>query len=205
MRLLFETLRFEPPYAPSTWGEVWFQGCFFGWSLFEVWVNARQWSAQSHNQDRFTRFILLGGIILGFGIARLIALFLPLFAITWNRDLVFYSGTALIIIGVVFRAIAIYQLGKYFVPEVVIQPGQRVIERGLYRYVRHPSYTGILISLVGVGLGLTNGLALMTLVAIGFVLLTYRMHVEETALLAAFGDEYRRYMDRTKRIIPFLL
>lgn len=203
--LFWDTVRFLPPYAPSMEAVLLFQSCFFGWALFEAWVNVRQWSANSSNQDRFTRFLLLGGIIASFGVARWAALFLPSFAIRANRDLVFYSGTALIVLGVLFRATAIYQLGKFFVPEVVIQPDQRVIDRGLYRYLRHPSYTGILISLIGVGLGLTNWFSLIILVVVGFGLLTYRMQVEEAALLAAFGDDYRRYMVRTKRIIPFVL
>lgn len=205
MDFLIRHLLFEPPYTPSDIGRWLFGLCFFGWSLFEAWVNLRQWSANSSNQDRLSRIILIGGILMGFNFTRLAALYTSQFSINMGREGVFYLGTLLIPMGVVLRYIAIDQLGKFFVPEVVIQPGQRVIDTGVYRYVRHPSYTGIMIALVGVGIAFTNWLSLFILVATGYSLLTYRMKVEETALLRAFGDEYRRYMARTKRLIPFLL
>jgi protein-S-isoprenylcysteine O-methyltransferase Ste14 len=193
------------PYIPSEIGGWLFGLCFFGWALFEAWVNVRQWSAHSDNQDRWSRVILIVGIVIAFGIAFIVSSLLPAFAIKQGREVLFYLGTALIPMGVLLRYIAIDQLGKFFVPEVVIQPGQRVIDTGVYRYVRHPSYTGILIALVGVGLASTNGLSLFILVVTGYSLLTYRMNIEEAALLRAFGDEYRDYMRRTKRLIPFVL
>lgn len=205
MDFLTRHLLFEPQYTPSEMGRWLFGLCFFGWALFEAWVNLRQWSANSSNQDRLSRIILIGGILMGFNFTRLAALYMPQFNIHTWRDGIFYGGTLLIPLGVILRYIAIDQLGKFFVPEVVIQPGQRVIDTGLYRYVRHPSYTGIMIALVGVGFAFTNWLSLLILVATGYSLLTYRMRVEEAALLHAFGDEYRRYMTRTRRLIPFVL
>jgi len=205
MDFINRQLLFEPPYTPSDMGRWLFGLCFFGWAAFEVWVNLRQSSANSSNQDRFSRFVLIGGTLMGFNFIRLAALYLPTFAITAWRDGVFYLGTLLIPLGVILRYIAIDQLGKFFVPEVVIQPGQRVINTGVYHYLRHPSYTGLMLALTGVGLAFTNWLSLLIIVATGYSLLTYRMNVEEAALLNAFGDEYRRYMARTKRIIPFLL
>ncbi len=205
MDLITRHLLFEPPYVPSEMGRWLFELCFFGWGLFEIWVNLRQWSANSSNQDRFSRFILIGGVLLGFNFTRLAALYAPQLNFTDWRNGVFYLGTMLIPVGVFLRYCSIDQLGKFFVPEVVIQPEHQVIDTGLYRYVRHPSYTGILIALVGVGLAFTNWLSLIIPVATGYGLLTYRMKVEEAALLHAFGDEYRRYMSRTRRLIPFLL
>jgi protein-S-isoprenylcysteine O-methyltransferase Ste14 len=205
MDFITRHLLFEPPYTPSDIGRWLFGLCFFGWALFEVGVNLRQWASHSNNQDRLSRFILIGGALMGFNFMRVVALYLPTFAITLWRDGLFYLGTFLIPLGVLLRYIAIDQLGQFFVPEVVIQPGQRVIDTGLYRYIRHPSYTGLMLAFVGVGLAFTNWLSLLIIVATGYSLLTYRMKIEEAALLNAFGDEYQRYMARTKRIIPFIL
>ncbi|HKC18217.1 MAG TPA: isoprenylcysteine carboxylmethyltransferase family protein, partial [Candidatus Dormibacteraeota bacterium] len=75
---------------------------------------------------------------------------------------------------------------------------------GLYRYVRHPSYSGSLLTVLGVLLCSTNWLALACFVLAlpGFL---YRIRVEEGALLTALGEPYRDYMARTKRLVPFLL
>ncbi len=94
-------------------------------------------------------------------------------------------------------------MGRYFTPEVTIQPGQRVIDQGLYRFLRHPSYTGTFITLLGYGLALTNGLSLAIMLVLPGLAYAFRMRVEEVALREAFGDEYRDYMRRTKRLIPF--
>jgi len=81
-----------------------------------------------------------------------------------------------------------------------------VIEAGPYRFIRHPSYTGFLITLLGFGLSLTNNwlslLVIMGCALIGFI---YRIYVEERVLQAHLGQPYQEYMQRTKRLIPFLL
>jgi protein-S-isoprenylcysteine O-methyltransferase Ste14 len=77
-----------------------------------------------------------------------------------------------------------------------------LINRGPYRLVRHPSYAGLLLALVGVGIA--NGSALSVLVCILAPLpaVVWRIRVEEAALTSAFGDSYRDYSRRTHRLIP---
>jgi len=72
-------------------------------------------------------------------------------------------------------------------------------------YERHPSYTGTFITILGYGLTLTNSLSLAVMLIVPGALYGFRIWVEEAALLEAFGEEYRAYMRRTKRIIPFVL
>ena len=79
-----------------------------------------------------------------------------------------------------------------------------MVERGAYRYVRHPSYTAGVLMFAGIGLALGNWLGLlaqMGLVTAGY---WYRVVVEERALAATIGDPYRSYMRRTKRFVPFV-
>jgi protein-S-isoprenylcysteine O-methyltransferase len=191
------------PYIPSPLGGVLFALLFGGWALFEAWTNLKSWPAGSLNQDQLSRYVIIGGMWLSFVLA-LAASGLPMFHLSMARPQVFYLGLGLMLAGLLFRAFAIRQLGRFFTPEVTIQPGQRLMDQGLYRYLRHPSYTGTFITILGFGLALTNGLSLLIMLLLPGLAYAYRMRVEEAALCAAFGDVYRDYMRRTRRLIPFI-
>lgn len=190
-------------FVPSVAGAVAVLACFWGWVAFEVWVNLKTWQAGSMNRDRLSRYLIIGAVGVAVNLA-MAATMVHALDMTTRRAEVFYLGITLMLVGLLFRWVAIRQLGQFFVPEVTIQPGQRVIDAGLYRYLRHPSYTGILLTLVGFGFALTNFLSLLLLLGISSPALAYRIRQEEAVLLEAFGEEYRRYMVRTKRLIPFL-
>lgn len=114
----------------------------------------------------------------------------------------FWIGIALVLIGVVIRAVAIVTLGRFFTVNVAIQKEHELIERGMYRHLRHPSYLGSLLSFFGVGLAMGNWLSLAIAFLVPFFAISYRMAVEERALINHFGDRYRDYAHRTKRLIP---
>ena len=88
---------------------------------------------------------------------------------------------------------------------MAIAPDQHVIEAGPYRLIRHPSYTGLLITLLGFGLSTTNWLSLLVLMGCVLIGLCYRIHVEERVLQEHLGQQYQEYMQRTNRLIPFVL
>jgi protein-S-isoprenylcysteine O-methyltransferase Ste14 len=117
----------------------------------------------------------------------------------------FWIGIALIVAGIIIRAIAIVTLWRYFTVDVAIANGHELVERGIYRFIRHPSYTGSLLSLLGLGIALRNWISLAVVVITTFLALSYRVRVEEAALIEHFGDRYREYMKRTTRFIPGLL
>ncbi len=88
--------------------------------------------------------------------------------------------------------------------DVTIEKDHELVERGPFRMVRHPSYTGVLLAFVGLGLSLGNWAALLViLLPIGAAFI-HRMNVEENALSAALGSQYTDYMRRTKRLVPFV-
>jgi len=112
------------------------------------------------------------------------------------------GGLLLLILGYAIRASAIRSLGKYFTGTVVIKNDHQLIRTGLYKYLRHPAYTGTLLAHLGLGLAFANWFSVL-LSSVPFLLVAmYRMHVEEQALAASFGDEYSSYCDTSKRLIP---
>ena len=104
--------------------------------------------------------------------------------------------------GLAIRWMAILKLGRSFTANVVIQRQQRVEKTGVFRFVRHPSYTGLLIIFAGIGLNTRSWVGLAIVMFPIAVALLYRIHVEEKALSEAFGDEYQSYCRSTKRLIP---
>jgi protein-S-isoprenylcysteine O-methyltransferase Ste14 len=141
---------------------------------------------------------------IGIAMAVLMSLFLPQAAISWKRPAVFLAGICFMLMGVALRWYSAAVLGKYFTFDVAIQGGQTLIEAGPYRYVRHPSYGGALLSLLGFGLALGNWAGLSAaLSCLGFAYF-YRIPIEEQALSSALGDVYKQYMNRTWRLVPFL-
>jgi protein-S-isoprenylcysteine O-methyltransferase len=191
-------------YAPSLAGLLAFTACFCGWALFELWVNLRLWRPGSLNRDGLTRYLIIAGMLLSFVLALAAARWHRLDFPAGVRPALFWLGLCLMIAGLALRFVAIGQLGRFFVPEVAIQPGQRLVDRGLYRYLRHPSYTGSFITTVGYALALGNWLSLLVMLLLPGLVFGLRMRLEEAALIEAFGPEYFAYMRRTKRLIPFL-
>lgn len=113
-------------------------------------------------------------------------------------------GLALIVAGVAFRQYAIQVLGRHFSPRVRIDPHHRLVERGPYRWVRHPAYTGAWAALVGVGLLTRSVPAVLVYIVVAGVGFINRIHVEERVLRGHFGAEYDAYARRTWRLLPFV-
>ena len=140
------------------------------------------------------------GIALAFSLSFL----LPQAAISWKRTSVFFMGICLMLFGIALRWYSAGILGKYFTFDIAIHGGQVLVEAGPYRYIRHPSYSGALLSLLGFGLALGNWAGLGTSLSCLGAAYAYRIPIEETALSTALGDPYRQYVRRTWRLVPFL-
>lgn len=111
-------------------------------------------------------------------------------------------GVILIIIGEVFRLWATYTLGRSFTYVVVTSKKQKLITKGPYNLVRHPSYFGGLLVVIGFGI-VSQSLATAALYILFLcAAYAYRIHVEENALVRRFGREYKEYADRIAMIVP---
>jgi protein-S-isoprenylcysteine O-methyltransferase Ste14 len=118
--------------------------------------------------------------------------------------LVFCIGTIIMLMGLGFRIWAIITLGKSFRTTVETHQGQKVITKGPYKLLRHPSYTGLLLTGCGYGIALQNWLSLIFAVVLPLAALLYRIHIEERAMVESLGTEYQTYQRSTKKLIPWI-
>jgi protein-S-isoprenylcysteine O-methyltransferase Ste14 len=116
----------------------------------------------------------------------------------------FVIGEAMVLCGAGLRLWAIRSLGHYFTRTVMVSSDQRVVTTGPYAFVRHPSYTALLMYMVGFGILLGNWLGVLGLTGAMLVALVYRIRVEEEALSAALGEAYTRYAAQHKRLVPLI-
>jgi protein-S-isoprenylcysteine O-methyltransferase len=114
-------------------------------------------------------------------------------------------ASALVLIGLLIRLTAIRQLGRFFSVDLGIHGDHKLIQEGWYKMVRHPTYTGALISFFGLTLIFQD--LRFNLIFISIVLGAYlwRIKVEEGMLLSKFSAEYADYRVRTKALIPWLI
>ena len=113
-------------------------------------------------------------------------------------------GISLIVVGAAVRWTAVRTLKGLFTVNVSILEGHTIVKSGLYKHLRHPSYTGLLLRHFGLALALANWLSMLIIVVPVTAALLYRIRVEERALREAFGSEYEAYSLTTKRLIPKL-
>jgi protein-S-isoprenylcysteine O-methyltransferase len=119
----------------------------------------------------------------------------------WIRAaaLVLFAG------GLGLRWWAVITLGKFFTIDVATHDDHALVSTGPFRFVRHPSYTGLLLAFLGFGVSLGNAVSLLVLMVPIVATLAYRMRVEEAVLRRALGTSYEAYCARTKRLIPGVL
>jgi protein-S-isoprenylcysteine O-methyltransferase Ste14 len=150
--------------------------------------------------DRGSRVIILLSIFVSIAIASIFGTN----EVTLLPEAFFYAGIVLMLAGIAFRQWAIFVLGRFFSTTVRILSNHRIVTNGPYRFIRHPAYTGALLTLVGLGLGSRTWAGTLIIVVLFGIVYNYRMNVEERALRAEFGLEYTSYAKKTKRLIPFL-
>jgi len=97
-----------------------------------------------------------------------------------------------------------HTLGRYFTFIVQTSCDQPVITDGPYRVIRHPSYAGILLVVMAIGLFIGNWWSFITLSLADAAAFVLRIRVEERALLQNLGDDYRNYAATHKRLVPFI-
>ena len=176
------------------------------WLLSEIIGTAiipriRRGGSVIERKDRFSGLYIFATIF----IALILSFYFAGARIAMLPGWVFSLGILLIILGIILRQLSMAILGKYFSGVVGIQKDQKVIEKGPYKYVRHPSYTGALMIFIGLGLALQSGAAVLTLIVLFIIAYGFRIYVEEKALVSELGEPYLDYKKRTKRLIPYVV
>ncbi|MHB1686765.1 MAG: methyltransferase family protein [Ignavibacteriaceae bacterium] len=124
--------------------------------------------------------------------------------IGFNHFIIQLIGFVLIVFGLVIRWLAILTLRRFFTVNVAIHADHIIVQTGFYKYIRHPSYLGMLLSFFGLGLCLSNLISIgVMLIPITFALVN-RIQIEERALHDAFGNDYLKYCSNTWRLIPWV-
>lgn len=155
------------------------------------------------SKDRGSVFVIW--LVCGFSVWLGISLAGSVPALNFPARHQFYlAGYALFLCGVAFRWYAIFYLGRFFTPDVAILHQHRLIDTGPYRFIRHPTYTGALVGAFGLTITLGNLVPLLVIFIPVTAVILWRIKIEEAALVEAFGDQYRSYMQRTNRLFPFI-
>ena len=172
------------------------------WAAFEFVMRVRQrfLSRGPGTVDR-SAFILLpcmaGSVVLAEVLGRRGGL-------PWPGGLVwpFAAGMVLIVAGLGLRAWSIFTLGRFFQYFIKVQPGHRVVTGGPNRFVRHPSYTGIALVLLGIALACDDVWGLPAVAVLAGLGLAVRIRAEERQLRDSLGEEYEHFAAGRKRLVP---
>ncbi len=180
-----------------------FAGILLCWAGAEFLGPARRRGVREvQRPDKGSFSALIAAVIVGMILSLLFPL-VPYTAIIWHQPLLFFLGLALVLLGIGWRWYSMKVLGEYFTGIVILHEDQQIIQGGPYKFVRHPSYSGVLLATFGIGLMMENWASLLTLNVSLLIALLYRIRVEEEALQQI--QEYRQYMLRTKsRLIPYI-
>jgi protein-S-isoprenylcysteine O-methyltransferase Ste14 len=122
---------------------------------------------------------------------------------TLDGDAIRWLGVGLFAVGGTLRIWPVFVLGHRFSGLVAIQPGHRLVTRGVYGVIRHPSYLGLLVNALGWTLAFRAGVGVL-LTALLVPPLLARIRAEEMLLRTHFGVDYDAYCSRTSRLIPGL-
>lgn len=121
-----------------------------------------------------------------------------------SMSLVSFTGLSLLFIGMVIRADSIYKLKENFTANVINITRARLIKKGIFRVIRHPSYLGAYLTMTGTALLFES---LVTFIVFGILLLlvyAYRIYFEEIQLTKFFKDKYLAYKKSTWKMFPYI-
>jgi protein-S-isoprenylcysteine O-methyltransferase Ste14 len=114
------------------------------------------------------------------------------------------AGIAVMWAGFTLRAWAVRTLGRFFRVEVTVDTDQMVVDTGPYARLRHPSYTGLLVFYLGLGICLDSYLSVAAAVLLPLAAVVNRIAHEERTLRRELGRAYEDYSSRTRRLVPLV-
>jgi protein-S-isoprenylcysteine O-methyltransferase Ste14 len=171
------------------------------WALLEVGLRVREAvrGKGARNRDRGSRVLIAISFGAAIGAASIATSVAPSLRMPVA---VRVFGVIVMWVGLATRVWAVAALGGAFRTTVEVDRDQAVVTTGPYKWIRHPSYAGLLLIVAGLGLALGNWLSVAACLALPLPALAWRIHVEEAELSRVLGGAYRAYQARTARLIP---
>lgn len=168
--------------------------------LITTAIKGHMESGKKSKSDRGSMLLLISGYCLTIFVnpflVQRIPFVLPAFF--------FWIGMLLTALGVCIRVCSVWTLKRYFTPTVQVNSEQKIVQTGPYKYIRHPAYTGSILSLLGISISFRSPFGMLATLLILAVVYGYRIKIEEKALEMNFGPVYKNYECHTWRIIPYL-
>lgn len=174
------------------------------YGFFEVFMNLGQKkrSKVASSGDKSSLWLLYCLITVGYAMSFSIGATKMGRIYLWNTF--FGIGMVLVVAGLMIRVHSILTLKQFFTYSVAKVEDQKIIENGLYKFIRHPGYLGQWVIFIGISISTSNWLSVLAMlipITIGYI---YRIQVEERFMAEQMGADYLNYQVRTKRIIPRL-
>ena len=179
---------------------------YVAWIAMEIWISLRDRRKRAGvRQDGGSLGVIVVAYVLALTAAGTLAGTQPWARIPSFQFQLYLAGVSLMWAGMALRIWAVLVLGRFFRITVTVQDEHRLVEKGPYRLLRHPAYSGGLLTMVGIGLAMGNWLSLLAIMLVLLPAYGYRIGVEERALKGRFGESYDRYAASRWRLIPFLV
>jgi protein-S-isoprenylcysteine O-methyltransferase Ste14 len=182
--------------------EYLFQAVWLGWAAY-WFISSFSASAPKRVQDRSSRRLHRLELLLAYAL-----LTFPELGVGWlglrimpRTEALYWSGAAMLVLGMGFAVWARVHLGEYWSGHVTLKPGHRLIRTGPYALARHPIYTGLLLALIGSAVAVDEyrGVLAVIIAAQAFV---RKLRLEERWLTEEFGAEYDKYRMEVKALVP---
>ncbi|ESS72798.1 isoprenylcysteine carboxyl methyltransferase [Methyloglobulus morosus KoM1] len=176
-----------------------------GWAMVELVIAAKTrvkfptTTQLEYRSERLIWLVVAFALLISLSVKQMHWVTLPIE--TMSRQMI---AIPFFIIGLAVRCYAVYSLGQFFSTSVATKDKHLLIENGPYQFIRHPAYTGLLISFFAAGLAMGDGLALLALFCPIAYVLAKRIRFEEQCLSEHFGKPYGDYCLHTWKLIPWL-
>ena len=193
------------PFAWPYWLPFWI---VYVWAFapeFAIIRRASKNIKSGQSKDKGSMGVIMALMQVGIMSAFILAFVPPLQMPANERVVCFWIGLALLVTGSALRRYCWRLLGEFFTGDVNVRPDQPVIQKGPYRFVRHPSYSAGIVMTAGLSLALGTWLGVIIGTITTVIAYAYRIHVEEHALVETIGEPYADYMRHSKRLVPFVI
>jgi len=174
------------------------------YGFFEVFMNLRQRSKSNviTSRDKGSLWLLYSLITIGYTLSFSIGA--SKIGRIYYWDTFFAIGMTLIGLGLMVRIHSILTLKQYFTYSISKVENHKIIETGLYKFIRHPGYLGQIFIFMGISISISNWLSILAMMLAITLAYLYRIKVEERFMLEQIGENYLNYQNRTKRLIPMI-